>query len=368
MYVAQASILLLAMSATACSGGGMVPPLSSSANVATPQFDRAVKSTQGLWVANGTNVVEFLPNQLHSDGMPVPLLSLNSRVFGAPQGVVFDKAGDLWVIDGGTISTGGTVKPALYKFTPSQLQDLHKHPRPRPAVTIHSSSFVFPQQAVYNMKGNNLWVTDNGANAVYVFTAPQLAMGGSSVTPAGVLKSNPAFQGPLGLAFDSSSDLYVANNASTTIFKFNAMQLPMDHVVTRKPSVVLSSDANGSIQGPWALVFDARGDLWSSNANAPNTVVEFAQSQLGLSGSPTPMVTLFPTTIAGNLTLSSPNGIAFDERGNLAAISSVTPFGAALFSAQQLLDGGAVPPRALLVGGATTLNAPAGDVFGPAIQ
>jgi len=43
----------------------------------------------GLWVANLTNVVEFgtLPDRTHDQK---PKLELNSAVFGAPQGVVFD--------------------------------------------------------------------------------------------------------------------------------------------------------------------------------------------------------------------------------------------------------------------------------------
>ena len=72
--------------------------------------------------------------------------------------------------------------------------------------------------------------------------------------------------------------------------------------------------------------------------------------------------------IAGNLTLATPNGIAFDNLGDLAAISSATPFGSAFFGQKQLVAGGAVSPGVFLVGGATTLNAPAGCNFGPAIE
>ncbi|MGH7836408.1 MAG: hypothetical protein ACREQC_01135, partial [Candidatus Binataceae bacterium] len=55
-----------------------------------------------LWVANGTNVLEFSPSNLRRGvNGSKPRLTLNSATgFGAPQGVVFDTAGDLWVIDG----------------------------------------------------------------------------------------------------------------------------------------------------------------------------------------------------------------------------------------------------------------------------
>src|SRR6266852_8457911 len=63
---------------------------------------------KALWVANGTNVLEFIPSQLSpASTTMVPHLANNSGSFGAPQGVAFDAAGDLWVIDGGTVAAGG---------------------------------------------------------------------------------------------------------------------------------------------------------------------------------------------------------------------------------------------------------------------
>jgi hypothetical protein len=325
--------------------------------------------TKALWVANGANVVEYLPSQLSGKaGSMAPHLANDSGAFGAPQGVTFDAAGDLWVIDGGTVSTGGTVKPALYEFTPQQQAMLRTNNHPSPNVTINSADFAFPQQAVFDGAGN-LWVSDNGSNAIFVFTPAQLAATNRNATPNITINANPAFNGPLGIAFDASGDLFVANNATTTIFAFKAGNLPTSSsTVTLAPDVTLSDDGNGSIQGPWALVFDAEGDLWSSNANAPNTVVEFAQTSLGATGSPTPMVTLSPTNVGTNSTLSAPNGIAFDNLGDLAAISSATPFGGVLFGQKQLLTGGAVAPSLFLVGQQTTLNAPAGCNFGPVVN
>jgi hypothetical protein len=43
-----------------------------------------------LWVANGTNVVEFGPGQLHGVRNTKPQAVLNSPAFASTQGVVFD--------------------------------------------------------------------------------------------------------------------------------------------------------------------------------------------------------------------------------------------------------------------------------------
>ena len=340
-----------------------------STKSANPVDPPAPTINEALWVANGTNVLEYIPSQLSSTSTSMaPHLANNSGVFGAPQGVVFDTAGDLWVIDGGTVSTGGTIQPALYEFTPQQLDMLGTNNSPMPNITIQSSDFIFPQQAVFDAKGD-LWVSDNGSNSVFVFAPSQLMATNPNALPEITINSNPAFNGPLGITFDATGDLWVANNATTTIFEFLAGHLPTtSSTVTLSPDVTLSDNGHGTIQAPWALVFDANGDLWSSNANAPNTVVEFAKTSLTMSGSPTPMVTLSPDTINGNVTLNAPNGIAFDNLGDLAAISSATPFGIGFFGRTQLTTGGAIAPSVFIVGNATTLNAPAGCNFGPVVN
>jgi len=332
-----------------------------------------------LWVANGTNVVEFLPSQLVNGTIdPAPHFAINSASFAAPQGVVFDGYGDLWVIDGGTVASGGKVAPALYEFTVKQLENLSTNAAPTPAVTITSTSFVFPQQAAFDYNGN-LWVTDNGANEVFVLTGAQLntTSATSAVVPAVSITSTPAFNGPLGIAFDYHGDLYIANNATTTIFGFSAASLPAvssssTATVTAAlvPTETLSDNGSGSIQGPWGLAFDAYGNLWSSNANAPNTVVEFTRSQITATGSPTPNITLASATVSSNATLVAPNGIAFDNYGDLAAVSSAAPFGVAGFGPDQLQTNPTAPltPDLFLVGSASTLNAPAGITFGPSFE
>jgi len=362
VLVCATALVIIAITATVGCGNSMSTTNHQTQSQTQNTIDMA------LWVANGTNVVEFLPGQLTAGTSdPAPHLANNSGVFGAPQGVAFDGNGDLWVIDGGTIATGGAAKPALYEFTPAQLEALGTNNKPAPNVTINSTSFTFPQQAVFDLSGN-LWVSDNMSNAVFEFTPAQL-MASGTLTPNVSITSTPAFNGPLGIAFDADGDLWIANNATTTIFEFNADALPTNSgSVSLTPNVILSDDGKGSIQAPWALVFDSQGNLWSSNANAPFTVVKFAKANLTATGSPTPAITLSPTMSDGTTTLAAPNGIAFDNLGDLAAISSATPFGTPLFGKTQLTTGGAIVPTTLLVGGTTTLNAPAGCNFGPLVN
>lgn len=324
--------------------------------------------SQALWVADGTAVDEFLPSQVAAGGDQTPHLALASASFGSVLGAAFDSSGNLWAIDAGTISAQGTAQPALYEFTPGQLSSLGSNPAPVPTRAINFVGFSLPQTGTFDA-GGNLWVTDFGRNAVYEYTPSQLAAGGFNLTPNVQLSANPAFNGPIGVAFDASGNLWVSNYTSNTIDEFAATALPtaFGSIVTLAPNIVLQSNGS-SIANPWGLAFDKSGNLWSSNAaTATNTVVSFAKTAIVASGKPS-VLTISPANDQGNATLAAPNGLAFDSQGDLAIVSSGVPYGVAVFTASQLAGGGALVPSDFLVGGNTTLVTPAGAVFGPTVN
>jgi hypothetical protein len=338
---------------------------------------------QGLWVANGTDVLEYIPSQLAGGtSAAVPHLQLKSAALGAPQGVTFDKAGNLWVMDPqGKVN--GKETPALFKFTPAQLAALAATPAPDPTETITYTGGAAPQQSVFDANGNQ-WVADHDANKILVFTATQMGVGGTNPTVPVVEISSAAFNGPLGIAFDSMGNLWVANNGGvmganntpsatgTSIVEFTAAHLPVPMAngmvtPTLTPDLTLSDNGAGSIQAPWALAFDAAGNLWSSNAAAPNTLVEFAKTSLAMTAAPSPAVTISPAMVNGIPSLDGPNGLCFNNAGNLAAGNSANAFGIPYFLKAQLVTG-APTPNTFIVGAATTLDAVAGCNFGPLVN
>jgi hypothetical protein len=322
-----------------------------------------------LWVANAgaKNVVEFLPAQLQSgSSASAPHLVLGSAAFGAPQDVTFDATGDLWVVDAGDVISGGKATPAIYEFTAAQLAQLSTAKNPKPTATIKFSGIESPQRAVFDKQGN-LWVSDGNVNAIYMFTRSQLSAHAADIAPTATIRANPAFYSPVGIAFNGDGDLYVANNGGENIYGFKASSLPTKSGdITLVPSITLD-DGSGAIGIPWSMAFDGQGNLWCSDES---TVMEFTQAQLAKSGDPTPNITLASTEVSNNRTLVSPYGITFDNNGNLLADSSAAPFGIAVYAKSQLVKGNKTldTPATFLVGSSTTLNTPAGIVFGPVVQ
>ena len=341
--------------------------------------------TKGLWVANGTTVLEYIPSQLTTGVVnAAPHVMITGGAVGTPQGVTFDSSGNLWVMDPGATVDGAANTPALLKFSSTQLAALATNDSPDPVAIITSTSFAFPQQSVFDSKGNQ-WVTDHNNNTVLVFTASQLSATGTNATVPAVVLSSAAFNGPLGIVFDGSGNLWVANNGGvpvagsttgamsatgTSIVEFAAAHLPVpgSGMLTPDltPDITLSDDGNNSIQGPWELALDATGNLWSSNSGGTFSLVEFAKASLAATGSPTPAVTIASTTDMGNATLSGTNGLCFDNLGGIAATSAATPFSIPFYKAP--LMSGALTPTTFIIGGATTLNAPAGCNFGTLVN
>jgi hypothetical protein len=324
----------------------------------------------GLWVANLNNVLEFLSRKISHNGNSSPALvgNLPAPGFGAPQGVTLDSNSNLWVLDGGTVASGGTIPPTVDEFTRAQLPTL-KSSGNTPNTVIGSSFFGFPQQLVFD-SGGNLWVSDAENNEVFEFTTDQLK-GGADVTPALVLTSNPAFNGSLGIAFDSSGDLWIANNnlsgTNGTVFKFSASQLAgLSGMQTLVPSAILQSDGT-SISQPWALVFDSNGNLWLSNQDDTiNTVVQFSKAQLAAltpaPTTPTPAITISATGSGDTMSIDSPTGLAISSQNELAVANVNNSL--SIFTSKQLAGNGSPVPDSFVAGSNTTINTPEGLTFG----
>jgi len=335
--------------------------------------DGRTVGSKGLWVANGTNVVEYNPAQLAGGtAATAPHVSINSEVFGSPQGIAFDPMGNMWVVDTGAMIKG-TPTPALYEFSAAQLAALATDNSPDPVAIITSAFIKTPHQIVIDPLGN-AWIADSTANAVLTYTAAQLAqMGSNSIGPV-LLISSSQFNGASGIAFDSSGDIWVSNigtstAAGTTLVKIAKAHIPaIPEMGTATPQIVADvtvSDAGGTVQGPWGLAIDASDTVWWSN-NAKSTVVALPGASLATSTS-VPSVTLSSAMVNTAASLDQPHGICIDDVGNVAVVNANGSFGIAVFGPSQLTTGSPTPST-FVVGTATTLNAPQGCAFGPPVK
>jgi sugar lactone lactonase YvrE len=291
--------------------------------------------TVALWVANVERggILGYTAAQLASSASAAPAVVLTTPS-GVADGVAFDNSGNLWVAE--------PIVSTVVEYSAFQLATSGS-PTPRVTLTANAaSSLSLPGALAFDARGN-LWIANGGsmfngpgANTLVEFTASQLATSGSP-TPAVTLNADAgSINGPAGLAFDHSGNLWLTNFSSGTVVVFAAGQLASSG--SPLPAVTLSDNGANSLNEPESLAFDRGGNLWVANANT-NTVVEFARSQLGTTGSPTPAVTL---------TNSGPHlALAFDGHANLWVSNGDTVLE---FAPSQLMASGAPTPTVTLSG------------------
>jgi sugar lactone lactonase YvrE len=188
---------------------------------------------------------------------------------------------------------------------------------------------------------------DNPHGANYIVRMP------SGGTGPWFADSSSGLSTPLGLAFDASANLFVANNGSGTIMKFT-------------PDAVGSVFATG-LSGPSGLAFDRAGNLF---VNASGSIMKFTPEGVGsvfasgvgaiglafdsggnLYAANNGGGTIIKFTPDGSSSvlvsgLSAPEGLAFDHAGNLfvaeignRTISKITPEGGrSLFASSGLVN------------------------------
>ncbi len=97
---------------------------------------------------------------------------------------------------------------------------------------------------------------------------------------------------PMGLAFDTSFNLYAANSPAS-IMKFNSAGILAGTI-----------GSSSNLNNPIGLAFDTSGNLYASNYS--NNII----SKFDASGQ-------YVSNIGSSLNLNNPQGIAFDSSGNL---------------------------------------------------
>jgi sugar lactone lactonase YvrE len=135
----------------------------------------------------------------------------------------------------------------------------------------------------------HLWVANNGGGNVTTYVPGTNAPISGDTISAGLTD-------PEGVAFDASGNLWVADSGNSTIVAF----------VPGSNTPIAGHTITAGVAGPQDLAFDASGHLWAANAGGPNVTA--------YSLSPTPMQITADTVTAG---LLSPDGLTFNANGLL---------------------------------------------------
>ncbi|HUA23411.1 MAG TPA: NHL repeat-containing protein, partial [Steroidobacteraceae bacterium] len=241
--------------------------------------------------------------------------ALTQAEFNGPSGVVVDSAGNVYVVDENNseirlINTSGVVSTFAGSTTIGHADG-----------TGTSASFTAPEGIAMDSSGN-LWVTDSGNNEIREITTPGAVVttvAGSYLTTGHANGNGTAasFNEPIGIAVDSSGNLYVADHNNNEIRKITssfAVSLFAGSSAGTSGSINGTGN-NASFSGPFGVTIDSLGNLFVTDAN--NHEIRML--------TPSAVVTTYAgSTTPGNVNGAAstaefhyPFGITVDSSGNL---------------------------------------------------
>jgi len=277
----------------------------------------AFDSRGDLWVNDYDNnrLLEFRPP--FTDGMSASLV-LGQQTFkgnqaatsavnvSGPVGPTFDALGDLWVADQGNNRVLEFVPPFASGMHASVVLGQTSMTGSSPGLT--NTNLSGPQQAVAS--GDWLFVADSGNDRVLGFPAPfadgegaELVLGQAGFdTDTSVGEAATAY--PVGVTVDSFGNLWVSDWGHSRVLEFTPPWLNFENPAVAIGQSNLTGDQSGltatNLSFPQGVAFDARGDLWVTDAGN-NRVLEYvpALTSLTLTESGLPAGTHWSVSLDG---------------------------------------------------------------------
>jgi hypothetical protein len=254
-----------------------------------------------------------------------------------PRGLTTDGAGNIYETDDNSIinviSYSGTVTVTLLSGKAGMNSESTGN--------SHASRFNGPWGIVYDGTGN-LYVCDNGGNTIRKVVATGGSGASTTVAGSGVASENDAtgtlatFNGPMGIAYDGSTYLYVCDNGGN---KIRRITVSTGAVLTIAGSGLATETDNvtgtlATFNRPAGIVYDGAGNLYVSDVGGNtirkiSTTAPYAVSTIagsGSAGSADGTGTAASFSAPYSLTKdASGNIIVADEGNNL--IRTMTPAG-----------------------------------------
>ena len=276
-------------------------------------------AAQGLWVANSRSLAEF-QGTLKSGGTPAHTINRSKDLNGSST-IAFDRNGNLWVTNFNTNT--------IVEFTRSQIRALKAHPAPRANKTMSEdagNNLDGPEGLAFDASGN-MWVGSERGREILMYTPAQYAASGNPTADVILNADSFGFDSPSNVVFDAAGNLWVVdedipngNGGKGEVFRYSKAQITGLTVGTHYIDPVFG------IAFPWfshleGQTFDSNGNMWLTDEHGLN-VYKFTADQLsgtGLSLNITPAVILSSASRTGRCTqsLDGPYGVAVDLAGNL---------------------------------------------------
>lgn len=222
--------------------------------------------------------------------------------FNNPQGVAVDAQGNIYVAD--------ALNHVVRKITPAGVTTTFAGSGQTgfAAGTTTTAQFYSPQGVAVDAS-NNVYVTDEGNNAVYKISGNTVSIlaGDGTVGSSNGTGSAARFNSPQGIAADAQGNVYVADRGSNRIRKITSAGVVTTFAGSGAQGATNATGTDASFYRPTGIAIDANGNFYV--ADQANDMIR----KITAAG----VVSTLIGNSATRALLNTPAGIAVDAQNNL---------------------------------------------------
>ena len=313
-----------AVTAYSAASNGDVSPLSPvPTGLSAPQFV-TLDASGNIYATNAcTNTVTIYAAGSKGDAGPMAIIGGPKTGLSDPAGIALDSNLNIYVANAGA--------PGVSVYQPLGSSAGLLNETPIATISGLDTGLTYPQGIAVDSTSGNIYVADEGATSVYVYSpiSPSCTSASPCTITAAPIATISGFDtglsSPEGIALDSSDDIYVADESASSVYVYPPLASSTG-LPDEAPIATISGSDTGLIS-PYGIAVDSTtGNIYVADALATSLFVYPALgNSVGLPDE-VPLV-----TIKGSKTgLGWPQGIALDSSDDIyvADTSSVLVYSA----------------------------------------
>jgi len=365
-------------------GAGITTSITGTLTIGTQTITQAIPvQRQYLYVANSNVVPGNTPAgggniavYTFGSGMgstPVRVISGTNTLLYDPIAVLLDSNDNLYVLDNGRY-VGGQSHPAILVFAPGANGNVFPA---RQISSLNNGAVVTApytcETMILNPAQTYLYVMcdDSGIGPGLIHVFPASGNGAAAGLQTAELGSDGWSTPLIGMAFDNSGNLYIADTRANSIGYYPPANIGSPtggFQGTGGPASTINGGVAWAIAvSPSGLVVDKQGNLYASIVNIGAPGVNDVSNQIGMWKSTSiPCTNCFPdTSVSGApITTHAPAGIALDAAGNLY-VGNTTTNQVFVFARTTVVAGGNTIMNTITTNTGGAANNPVGMAIGP---
>jgi hypothetical protein len=292
-----------AVTAYPASSKGDVSPLSPAPTGLSEPVAVALDKNGNIYAINQcTTSITIYAKGSSGDAAPIATIGGSNTGLSQPTGIALDSSSNIYVTDEGATS--------VFVYPPVGLSTGPLNEAPTATISGSNTGLSFPEGITLD-SSDNIYVADEDGS-VFVYPPLGSSTGSLNEAPTATISgTNTGLHSPIGVALDSSKNIYVADNSGPDVFVYPALGSSTG-TLNEAPTATIGG-SNTQLEDPQGIALDSTNNIY---------VTDFSTTSVHIYppvGSSTGTLNEAPkaTIVGPNTGLSNPTGVALDAMNKI---------------------------------------------------